>query len=61
MGVPKRKTSKMKRRQRQASHKKSFPGSQKCSQCGAAKEPHRICPSCGSYRGRQVMIVSVDE
>jgi large subunit ribosomal protein L32 len=61
MGVPKRKTSKAKRRQRQASHKKQLPSIAKCPQCGAVKQPHRVCPSCGSYHGRQVVSVTVDE
>jgi large subunit ribosomal protein L32 len=61
MGVPKRKTSKMKRRQRQASHKKDIPTAQKCPKCGAPRQSHRICPACGSYGNRQVMMVAVDE
>lgn len=61
MGVPKRKTSKMKRRQRQASHKHDLPAVQKCPKCGAARQPHHVCPSCGNYNGRQVMVVAVDE
>ncbi|MBI3901108.1 MAG: 50S ribosomal protein L32, partial [Chlamydiia bacterium] len=25
-----------------------------CSNCGAPHLPHRVCPSCGHYRGRVV-------
>lgn len=25
-----------------------------CPACGAPKERHRVCPSCGEYRGRKV-------
>ena len=62
MGVPKRKTSKMKRRQRQAhTLKKDMPSSMVCPKCGAAQQPHRVCPKCGNYKGRQVLIVNADE
>jgi len=46
---------------RQRSHKTTLAGTQDCAQCGAAKEPHRVCPSCGYYRGRQVLTVSTED
>jgi large subunit ribosomal protein L32 len=61
MAVPKRKTSKSKIRMRKRSHARPFVATSTCSQCGAPTQPHRVCPSCGSYRGRQVLTVSVDE
>lgn len=27
----------------------------KCPQCGEAKLPHHICPSCGFYNGELIM------
>ena len=30
-----------------------------CPRCHAAKLPHRVCPSCGYYNGREV--VSTEE
>ncbi len=27
----------------------------RCPQCRAAKLPHTACPSCGFYKGRQVL------
>jgi large subunit ribosomal protein L32 len=26
-----------------------------CSNCGSPKLPHRVCPECGYYKGRQVI------
>lgn len=32
-----------------------------CVECGAPKMPHRVCPSCGMYKGRQVITVDAGE
>jgi large subunit ribosomal protein L32 len=60
MAVPKRKKSKSKIRSRKRSHKRKLAATQACPQCGAAQEPHRVCPSCGYYRGRQVVTVEAE-
>jgi len=26
-----------------------------CGNCGARVMPHRVCPKCGFYRGKQVL------
>ena len=60
MAVPKRKKSKMRIRQRKA-HLKFEPAMVKaCPNCGAPQQSHRVCPSCGQYRGRQVVTVAVE-
>ncbi len=61
MGVPKRRTSKSKIRMRKASIKRSLVATNACPKCGAPRRPHRVCPSCGTYRGRQVLVISSDE
>lgn len=56
MAVPKRKTSKARRDKRRSSHwKLTLPGIVKCPQCGALKMPHRVCKSCGFYKGKEVV------
>jgi large subunit ribosomal protein L32 len=62
MGVPKRKTSKMKRRQRQAqNYKKHLVPASLDPKTGALHVSHRVDPKTGMYRGRQVLIISADE
>jgi large subunit ribosomal protein L32 len=57
MGVPKRKTSKMRLRTRKAANRWHAPKLSKCPQCGAAARSHAACPSCGYYKERQVLTV----
>jgi len=60
MAVPKRKSSKRKCRARKASHASTVRVGQACPECSAPKQPHRVCPSCGQYRGVQVLTVESD-
>ena len=30
------------------------------AECGAPKQPHRLCPSCGKYKGRTVVSLDID-
>jgi large subunit ribosomal protein L32 len=55
MAVPKRKTSKSKRDQRRAHDALGTPARSNCPKCGEPKLPHRVCPNCGTYRGREVI------
>jgi large subunit ribosomal protein L32 len=27
----------------------------KCGKCGKPAMPHRVCPTCGSYQGREII------
>ena len=57
MAVPKRKTSKARRDKRRSNvWKISAPALEK-STCGEYKRPHRLCPACGRYDGREVVKV----
>ncbi|NND84875.1 MAG: 50S ribosomal protein L32 [Acidimicrobiia bacterium] len=53
MAVPKKKMSRSRTRRRKAVWKLERPRAASCPQCGAAKRPHRACPECGVYRGRE--------
>lgn len=55
MAVPKRKQSKSRKNMRKANFKLSAPAMSTCSECGEIKQPHRVCPNCGSYNGRTVV------
>lgn len=57
MAVPKRKVSKMRVRQRKASHPVQSTSPSACPKCGALRLSHRVCGSCGYYRGRQVLTI----
>ena len=56
MAVPKRRVSKARRDKRRSNvWKMDAPALVKCSQCGELKRPHRLCPECGYYNGKQVI------
>lgn len=58
MAVPKRKTSKQRRDKRRASSYTLTKATvTECPQCHEAKQPHRVCRSCGYYKDREVMSV----
>lgn len=58
MAVPKRKTPRSRTHSRRSANRKLVaPAKSVCPQCGAAKVPHRVCSTCGTYRGRQVVDV----
>ena len=59
MAVPKRKMSKARRDRRRANWKLSVPGMVECPQCHEMKMPHRVCPECGSYNGKQVIAATM--
>jgi large subunit ribosomal protein L32 len=55
MPNPKRKHTPSRRDSRRAANwTVKARNSSKCPQCGAAKLPHHICPSCGFYNGELI-------
>jgi large subunit ribosomal protein L32 len=55
MAVPKQKQSHARTTQRRAQHKVTAPTYNECPQCHSPRRPHRVCPVCGFYRGREVV------
>ena len=55
MAVPKRKTSKSKKRMRRTHKKLSVPGITPCPNCGEMKLNHRVCTECGYYKDAKVV------
>jgi len=57
MAVPKFKTSKARTRRRQSINMKLVaPNLVECGNCGNRVLLHRVCPKCGFYRGKQVIV-----
>ncbi|MFC1951414.1 50S ribosomal protein L32 [Chloroflexota bacterium] len=55
MALPKRKYAKARQGKRR-SHLGVTPLSlHNCPQCHSPKLPHHVCPTCGSYAGREVI------
>ncbi|HZB32860.1 MAG TPA: 50S ribosomal protein L32 [Streptosporangiaceae bacterium] len=55
MAVPKRRMSRSNTRHRRAKWKAKAPVLTTCPQCREPKLPHTACPTCGTYRRRQVI------
>lgn len=51
MAVPKRRTSKRKKRARNTHKVAARVALQACPQCQSMKRPHRVCEECGYYDG----------
>ena len=56
MAVPKQRQAKSRTRKRRAQHKITAPGLHACPRCHAPKLSHRVCPECGTYAGREVVV-----
>ncbi len=57
MALPKRKHSKARRDKSRTHWKIKVLSLTTCPQCAKAIIPHRVCPQCGYYRGRQVVLI----
>ncbi|MSR88216.1 MAG: 50S ribosomal protein L32 [Candidatus Margulisbacteria bacterium] len=57
MPVPKRRRSKSKKRSHHANWKIETPNLVPCAACRALIVQHRVCPDCGVYNGKQVLVI----
>ena len=56
MAVPKRRTSHSKQGMRRSHHHKKPVQVQYCTHCNEPVLPHRVCPNCGFFQGRVVVV-----
>lgn len=61
MANPKGKFGKSRTRKRRATWRIDAPTLSRCPKCHAAKMPHRVCPECGYYNGREVIEVEEEK
>lgn len=63
MAVPKKKTSVSRKGLRRAGqhHKLYRKHPMSCPNCGDMTMPNHACPSCGTYKGKQVFEIKVKE
>jgi len=61
MANPKYKTSRSKTRRRRANINQPIPTITICPNCKKPTQPHRICASCGYYKGRNVFEIKEKE
>ncbi len=57
MPNPKRRHSKTRRDKRRTHDAISLPQVVECPSCHEKRQPHRVCPACGHYDGREVVKV----
>ena len=55
--LPKRKISKARRNKRRSHFGLTSPALDYCPQCHSPKLPHHACPTCGTYAGREVIVI----
>ncbi len=55
MAHPKHKISRTRGRKRRSHQGLRVPQLTPCRNCHAPKPPHRVCPQCGWYAGREVV------
>jgi large subunit ribosomal protein L32 len=56
MAVPKRRTSKRKKRARNTHKAAAAIVLQACPRCNSMKRPHHVCEECGYYAGEQRVV-----
>jgi large subunit ribosomal protein L32 len=55
--LPKQKVSRTRRDRRRAHHALKHKNLVQCSNCNEMRLPHRVCPNCGHYKNREVVII----
>ena len=55
MALPKRKYAKARQGRRRSHLALSIPSLVDCPQCHSPRLTHHVCPTCGTYAGREVI------
>jgi large subunit ribosomal protein L32 len=55
--LPKRRISRTRRDKRRTHDSLKVKNLVQCSNCGEMRLPHRVCPECGHYKGREVIVM----
>ncbi|MDD4357893.1 MAG: 50S ribosomal protein L32 [Smithellaceae bacterium] len=55
MPNPVKRHSKTRRNKRRSHDFLKQPALSVCPQCNEPKMPHRVCPNCGTYKGKEVI------
>ena len=55
--LPKQKISRHRQGNRRRHHQLKALTLVSCRNCRAVKQAHHVCPTCGYYRGRQVIVI----
>jgi large subunit ribosomal protein L32 len=61
MALPKRRQSHSRTRLRRSHDALTAPAMSTCAECGEPKQPHKLCGSCGTYKGRSVVKFDEDD
>ncbi len=60
MAHPKRRQSHSRTHKRRTHDAISIPELVVCSECGRLKPAHMVCPFCGYYKGKEVVVVEFE-
>jgi large subunit ribosomal protein L32 len=55
--LPKRKYAKARQGKRRSHLASTAPSTIECPQCHSPKLGHQVCPTCGTYNGREVVVI----
>ncbi len=61
MAVPKKRSSKSRKRSGIAEWKVAVPALRPCPNCGALGYSHFACKNCGLYKGREVIKLEIEK